>query len=156
MKKLRAFFFYSVLSLWTVSCKPTNDKLQSTLNTALGSSGVTVHVKDGVASLSGEVANEATRDAAEQAAKIKGIDTVINNITIKPIPSQIIINPDDVLKSAIENDLLKAGYKGINVSASHGEAILTGKVKKADIKDILKVAHQAKPKKLINNLTVKS
>lgn len=63
--------------------------------------GVSVSVKDGVATISGEVADEATKMAVETAAKgIKGVKSITNSLTIPPPPpppTPVVINPDDYI-----------------------------------------------------------
>src|SRR5438874_13404748 len=49
--------------------------------------GVNVAVKDGVATLTGEVADAAVKSKAEASVKsVEGIKSVINNCTLKPPP----------------------------------------------------------------------
>ncbi len=60
--------------------KAANDKL-----TADKVVGVTVAVKDGLATLTGEVADAAVKSKAEASVKtVEGIKSVTNNCTIKP------------------------------------------------------------------------
>lgn len=76
------------MALIATSCKPKDADIQVKVAEAVKSmAGVTVAVEKGVATLTGEVATEADKAAAETAAKgIKGVETVINNLTVTPPP----------------------------------------------------------------------
>ena len=47
-------------------------------------STVTVAVKDGVATITGEVADDAAKAKAEQLAKVEGVKSVTNEVTVPP------------------------------------------------------------------------
>src|SRR5690349_8402114 len=78
--------------------KAVSDKL-----TADGVSGVTVAVKDGTATLSGEVADITVKNKAEASAKgVEGIKSVTNQITLKPLPTPVPAPADPMLKGKVE------------------------------------------------------
>jgi histidine ammonia-lyase len=80
------------LALIATGCKPQDDatltqsvqgKLAS--DTSLGSEPVQVSVQQGVATLNGTVNSDAARSlAANDAAQVVGIRTVVNNLVIQP------------------------------------------------------------------------
>lgn len=137
------------------SCKPSDDKLQKAVETALttANSAVNSTVKDGVVTLSGTVDSEEAKAAAEQAVKaVKDIKSVANNIEVK-LP--VVINPDETLTTAVNSALSAAGFSGVTVAVKDGEVTLTGDAKKADLAKIMQAANEAKPKKVNNQLTIK-
>lgn len=71
------------------SCAPSDATVQQDVNAKISSvSGVTAEVKEGVVTLSGEVADDATKAAAEDSVKsVKGVKSVSNNIMVQaPVP----------------------------------------------------------------------
>src|SRR6476620_6219144 len=62
-------------------------------------SGVTASVKDGVATLSGEVADVTVKTKAEASAKaVEGVKSVANNITLKATPAPTPNGDDKMLE----------------------------------------------------------
>jgi len=118
--------------------------------------GVTVAVKDGVATLSGEVADVTVKSKAETSVKtVEGIKSVTNNCTLKPLPTPAPPSPDKMLEGTINESLKKKNITGITVTAVDGEVTLSGIAPKAKWPDIMMSANEAKPKKVINKITEK-
>ncbi len=137
------------------SCKPSDEKLQKEVTTALSATpAISSSVKGGVVTLTGIVESEEAKAAAESVVKsVKDIKSVVNNIEIKaPEP---VINPDDTLTTTINEALASKGYKDITVSVKDGEVTLTGTAKKADLQKIMQIANESKPKKVINQIKIK-
>ena len=156
MKKLVLFLTCAFLcgAVFT-SCKPSDEKLQQQVVSALSAvnSAINGTVKDGVATLSGTVDSEDAKAAAEAAVKvIKNIKSVTNNIEVV-LP--VVINPDDTLTSVITTALTAAGFKDLQLAVAEGVVTLTGNAKKADLQKIMQIANEAKPKQVINKLTLK-
>ena len=128
--------------------KAATDKL-----TADKVTGVTVAVKDGVATLTGEVADQTVKAKAETSVKaVEGIKSVTNNCTLKPLPPPPPPSPDKTLEGTINEGLKKKSITGVTVTASNGEVTLSGTVDKAKVAEVMMTANEAKPKKVINNL----
>lgn len=84
------------LALGAAGCKkaaaPPNDDAMTTAlhsrlaaDSALGSEPIQSSVKNGIATLEGTVSNDTARSlAAEDAAQVAGIKTVVNNLTVQP------------------------------------------------------------------------
>ncbi len=159
MKRRVLFFAVTLLScVMLYSCKPSDEKLQKAVETALTATntGVTSAVKDGVVTLTGTVDSEEAKAAAETAAKaVKDIKSVSNNIQVVLPPAPVVINPDDTLTSTINSGLTAAGFSGITVAVSKGEVTLTGDVKKADLAKVMQIANESKPAKVVNQLKIK-
>ena len=79
------------LSVFAAACGKKDTDIQKAVQdklTADGVTGVTASVKDGVATLSGEVADISVKNKAETSAKgVDGVKSVTNSITLKPLPT---------------------------------------------------------------------
>ena len=119
--------------------------------------GVTVTVKDGVATLSGEMTDDAAKAAAEAAVgKIEGVKSVVNNATVAPpapVPAPVTINPDEALTTAATTAI--KDYTGVSAAVKDGIVTLSGDIKKADLPKLMQAINAIKPKKVENKLTVK-
>lgn len=147
-----------LLGVMLFSCKPSDEKLQTAVQTALTAAGsnATSSVKEGVVTLSGTVDSEAAKIAAETAVKaVKDIKSVSNNIEVKVPQAPVVINNDEVLTTAINAAITAGGFSDITVSVKDGEVTLNGDAKKADLAKIMQIANEAKPAKVINNLNIK-
>lgn len=140
------------------ACKPSDAAIAESVKskvTALAE-GIGVDVKEGVVTLSGQVKDEAAKAAVEAALTgIKGVKSVVNNITLPPPPPPpVVINPDDILKKAIDSTFTAKGISGIAVAIANGEVTLTGDVKKADLQKVMQAAMESKPKKVNNQMKI--
>lgn len=120
--------------------------------------GVTVAVKDGVATLTGEVADAAVKTKAEASVKtVEGIKSVSNNCTVKPAPTPPPASPDKMIEGTVNEAIKKLGITGITVTVTDGEVILTGDVTKDNLAKVMQAAMEAKgnAKKVTNKLVVK-
>lgn len=120
--------------------------------------GVTVAVKDGVATLTGEVADAAVKTKAEASVKtVEGIKSVSNNCTVKPAPTPPPASPDKMIEGTVNEAIKKLGITGITVTVTDGEVILTGDVAKDNLAKVMQAAMEAKgnAKKVTNKLVVK-
>ena len=116
--------------------------------------GVTVAVKDGVATLTGEVADVTVKSKAETSVKaVEGIKSVdVSKVTLKPLPTPAPVSEDKMLEGTVNEALKKKGITGVIVTVSNGEITLSGTVDKAKVPEVMMAANEAKPKKVINNL----
>jgi hyperosmotically inducible periplasmic protein len=129
--------------------KAAADKL-----TAEKITGVTVAVKDGVATLSGMVDDVTVKSRAEAAVKgVDGVKSVTSTgVTLKPLPTPPPVSPDKMLEGTINEALKKKNITGVTVSVVNGEVTLSGKVDKAKVPEVMMAANESKPAKVINNL----
>jgi osmotically-inducible protein OsmY len=143
------------------SCGPNDQKLQQAVTTGISavSSAISSEVKKGEVTLTGVVNSEELKDAAQAAAKsVKGISNVINNIEVKlPEPPKPVINPDDVVQKTIATAITAGGaaFSKVVVAVKDSIVTLTGDVKRTDLKKLMQVVNEAKPKKITNSLTIK-
>src|SRR5579875_3747107 len=107
LTKPSAFFAAAVVSLALASsgCKkaapPTDDALTSAVHNQLASDSalsteppIQATVQNGVVTLNGSVSNDTARTlAAEDAAKVPGVKTVVNNLTVEPPAAAAAVTP---------------------------------------------------------------
>ncbi|UYQ93023.1 BON domain-containing protein [Chitinophaga horti] len=162
--KNKSILFACLLSLGLAACGPNDTKIKQEVSDKLTTTAptTTVDVQKGVVTLGGEVADDATKVAAEEAAKsVKGVKSVTNNIMVTPAqvmappPPPVDINPDEKIRMSVDSAITASGVTGVTVAVANGEVTLTGEVSKDDLKKARQAADQSKPKKVINNLTVK-
>jgi osmotically-inducible protein OsmY len=114
--------------------------------------GVTVAVKDGVATLGGEVADITVKNRAGTAANVEGIKSVQNNITLKPLPTPVPPPADPALKGKVDEALRKAGCTGAVATIADGTVTLTGTVPSAKYAECIQVVNESGAGKLNNQL----
>ena len=154
--KLLTFLTLAV-ALFMIGCGKSDADLTKAVNDKFAAekiTGVTVAVKDGVATLTGEVTDITVKNKAEAAAKsVEGIKSVDGaGLKTKPLPTPEHPSPDKMLEGTINENLKKKNITGVTVAVKDGEVTLTGTVDKAKVAEIMMVANEAKPKKVINNL----
>jgi osmotically-inducible protein OsmY len=128
--------------------KAVQDKL-----TADGVAGVTATVKDGVATLNGEVKDITVKSKAETSAKsVDGVKSVTNNITLAPLPVATPAASDQALKGKIEENWKKAGCTGATVDVKDGVATISGTVPADKYAQCIQVVNESGAVKPVNNL----
>lgn len=158
MKRILAMIAIVAFTFVLPSCKGTSDAdLKTAADAALQANpdvtGAMVDVKDGVATLSGEVKDAAAQAAAQAAvAGVKGIKSVVNNTSVTPPPAPVVINPDDSLTNLVK-DAIKDNPT-VQATVADGVVTLTGEIKKADLPKLMQKVQALKPKKVDNKLTV--
>ncbi|WP_460687493.1 BON domain-containing protein [Niabella aquatica] len=160
MKRILAIVAIVTFSFALPSCKGKSDaELKTAAEAAIQAnpdlSGATVEVKDGVATISGEVKDPAAQAAAETAVKeVKGIKSVMNQTTVAPLPPPVAITPDDSLTTAVK-DAVK-DHPTVSATVTDGVVTLTGEIAKSDLKTLMQKVQATKPKKVESSgLTVK-
>jgi len=149
-----------VLSLAVVAlmsaCGKSDADLQKAVATKLAAdnvTGVTATVKDGVATLTGEVADITVKNkAAASARTVEGIKSVTDNTTMRPVPTPVPAPADPMLQGKVEEDLKKAGCTGAIVTIASGTVTLTGTVPDAKYAECVKVVSESGAGKLDNKL----
>lgn len=117
-----------------------------------GVAGVTVAVKDGIATLSGEVANITVKTKAETSAKVEGVKSVVSNITLKAVPTPVPPPADPMLKGKVEENLKKAGCTGVTVDVKDGTVTASGTVADAKYVECVQIIQQSGLGKMENKL----
>ena len=152
--------FLTVLSLMIVvllaGCGKKDADVQKAVADKLAAdhvTGVTVVVKDGVATLSGEVADITVKNKAVASAKgVEGVKSVTDNTTVKPLPTPAPAPADPMLKGKVEENLKKAGCAGATVEIANGTVTLSGTVPEAKYAECVKVVNESGAGKLNNQL----
>ena len=136
--------------LLLAGCKPKDADIKAAVDTAIATvSGVTAEVTDGVVTLSGTVASEASKTAAETAAKaVKGVKSISNTISVV-VPQ---ISSDEVLTNGVKTAL--AAFADVQAAVKDSIITLTGKVKRADLQKVIEAAQSLRPKKVENQMTI--
>lgn len=158
-KQIWHLLFVFGFTLVFAACKPSDEKIAEAVKAKVSaiSSTISSSVKDGVVTLSGEVADEAAKAAVISALQgEKGVKDIVNNLTVPapPPPPVIVINPDDVLSRGIDSTFNAKGITGVTTKVSNGEVTLTGTVKKSDLQKVMQAANEMKPKKVVNQLVI--
>lgn len=143
--------FFTVLMLaiamMAAACGKSDAALTTAVNDKLkadGVTGVTVAVKDGVATLTGEVADQAAKAKAETSAKaVEGIKSVTNSLTLKPLPVATPAASDQGLTGKANENLKKAGCGTASVTVVNGKATLTGEVPAAKFAECVRTVQEA-------------
>ena len=136
--------------------KPKDADIKSSVETALNAnpqtSGVSVDVQKGVATLNGTVADEAAKSSAGTiAGGVKGVTSVQNNITVS---APVVITPDDPLTTAVK-DATK-DFPGVTATVNDGVIAVTGTLSAADWKRLKMSLDGLNPKRVdASGLTVK-
>lgn len=154
------FKFIIVLSLAFAlllsACGKSDADLQKAAETAVKAKApsVTVVIKDGVATLTGEVENDAAKAAAEAAAKVEGVKSVVaTGLTVKPAPTPAVA--DAATKTAVEDALKKKGLNDITVDATMTEVTLRGSVPADKMAEAVQTATETGKRKVNNQLSKK-
>ena len=160
MKKILAIIALGAFTFALPSCKGKSDAdLTTAAQTAIAAdpalSGATVAIKDGVATISGELKDPAAQAAAEAAVKaVKGVKSVTNVTTLTPPPAPVVISADAPLIAAV-TDAIK-DHPTVTAAVANGVVTLTGEISKANLKTLMQKVQATKPKKVESaGLTVK-
>lgn len=157
------FVALSLSSLFAMtSCKSGDSKIKESIETAIKANpdlaGAVVEVKDGIATLTGELKDDQAKTLAETTIKaLKGVKSVINNCTVTapppPPPASITTSLSDVVMQQVKDGL--KDIKGVAVEFKEGKAFLSGAVSKMDRMKIMQILASAKVLSDVSKLTNK-
>jgi hypothetical protein len=157
-KTLLAIALFS--SLFIIGCKPKDADLKATIEAALKAdstlSKVIVDVKEGVATISGELNDSTVISAAEKLiSAVKGIKSTVNNCTvIAPVVPASVTTTLDATVIQILKDGLK-DIKGVVADFSTEKPALSGEVSSKDRMKIMQIFAAAKIVPDVTMLTTK-
>ena len=149
------------LAVFAVACNKGPDdatitagvKAKISADSPARANAVTVSTHEAAVTLTGAVDSEAIKAKVEQDAKsVEGVKSVVNNLTVKP---PIVFSADTTIKSAVMANLTKHNITGITVEVVNGEVTLKGTIERAKLQNAMMAANDAKPKKVINQMTIK-
>lgn len=141
------------------SCKPKDSDVQANINQKFAATpectGATATVADGVATLTGEVKDDACKNMAGNTAEgIKGVKSVVNNLTTTPPPPPPpAVSPDTALAQGV-TDATK-DFPTVKAAVNNGEITLTGSIKRSDLTTLMQSLNTLHPTKINNQLTIK-
>jgi hyperosmotically inducible periplasmic protein len=148
-------------TLGFVSCKPKDADIKAEIDKSIQSnadmSGLSADVKDGVVTLTGTCKdNECKAKCASAVEGVKGVKSVVNNISVPPPPpppAAVEITADDPLAKAVA-DAVK-DHPTVRADVKDGVITLTGEIKKDELKKLMPLLQSLKPKKVENKATIK-
>jgi hyperosmotically inducible periplasmic protein len=142
MKLTKVLFAVAIAAtVGFVSCKPKDEDIKAKIEEAIKAdammAGATVEVKDGVATIGGEVKDPACKElCAKTIGGIKGVSSVVNNATVAPPPAAPPASVTATVTDPKLQDAVKAIIKdipGISISGfSDKGVILAGEISKAN------------------------
>lgn len=148
--------FSLAIVMFAAACGKSDADVQKAVAAKLAAdnvSGVTVAVKDGVATLTGEVADITVKNKAAASAKtVEGVKSVTDSTTLKALPTPVPAPADPMLKGKVEESLKKAGCTGATVAIANGTVTLSGTVPDAKYAECIKVVNESGAGKLDNKL----
>ena len=159
-KVLLALLISATLGL--VSCSPKDSDIKAAIDAKINATpemaGANSDVKDGVATISGMVKDDAAKAMIDkEIAGIKGVKSVVNNCTVIPPPSApapVVIAADDPLSKAVA-DAIK-DHPTVKAEVKDGVITLTGEIKKTELQRLMPLLQSLKPKKVeTKQLTIK-
>jgi hyperosmotically inducible periplasmic protein len=122
-----------------------------------GASSVTPVVNNGDVTISGAFPSDSAKSAYDAAVKaIKGVNSVTDNASVAPPPppqAPVVISGDSTLIRGVA-DATK-DFPSVQTSVSDGVVTLTGDIKRTDLQKLMESLHSLRPKKVVNNLTIK-
>ena len=93
--------------------------------------------------------------AGTTAEGIKGVKSVVNNLTTTPPPPPPppAISPDSALTQGV-TDATK-DFPTVKATVNNGQITLTGSIKRSDLKTLMQSLNSLHPSKINNQLTIK-
>lgn len=135
-----AFALFALVGLASCKSKPKDSDIQASIEKVIQAdadlSKAVVSVKDGIATVSGELKEESLKAKIEEAVKnIAGVKSVVNNCTIVAPPPPAVQTAATELEKAI-TDALK-DYPGVKSELKDGVLKLTGEVAKSSVQKLM-------------------
>ena len=149
-----AFARAVALSLVLVACGPKDADIKANVDKAIaGTQGITVDVAKGVATISGQFADDAAKSSTEAAVRgVKGVKSVVDNATVTPPPPPVVISADDSLRTNVAAAL--KDYPKLSADVKDGVVTLTGEVQKSALPKVMQSLSSLHPKKIDNKAKV--
>ena len=144
-------------SILFFSCSPKDSDVQAKITEKFAATpelaGASAAVDKGVATITGELADEAARTEAEKAAKdVKGVKSVVNNTTVMAPPP-----PPAPVASDLSQGVTDAtkDFPTVTATVNGGEITLTGTLNRSDLPKLMQSLNSLNPTKVNNQLTLK-
>lgn len=138
-------------------CKPKDADIASSFNEKARDNAqlanIAASVNEGVLTLTGQCPDEVCRTTAEQTAKeVKGVKSVINNITIIPAAAPVVVNDDATIRTSV--DAIVSNYSGVTADVQNGTVTLRGTIKRDNLQKLMMSLNESNIRNVNNQLTV--
>jgi|GEM_PF-543689 osmotically-inducible protein OsmY len=154
---LRSTLVASALSvLLGVACRPRDPEIAESVRSKVSTfaQGISVEVRDGVATLTGEVADSSMRSSVEGTAKgVLGVRSVVNLVRVaQALP---VARTPEALREAIAGALEGQGIRGVTVDVDTSMvATLSGYIDIAQDSLALRLAREAGASGVVDRMRV--
>lgn len=182
LQTVKAAALCGCVVLMITSCKPDDKQVAKAVTSAASAiaPNVTATVNDGIVTLSGVVPDNAAKSSLDSTVKkLNGVVSVVDSTSVEsslsaaasnglseppppPPPAPARAGTPYTMSSSdiLEEKELAMSYKsfhisGVKASVADDIVTLTGNASKKDLRLILEIAGQHRPKGVINKLTVK-
>lgn len=157
MKQLSSFWLASAIGLSALftSCKGnvSDADIQTEVNKQLddeGGRGLTASVSGGTVTLTGTCKDEeCKRECADEVKGVKGVKSVVNNITVASANAPVEITADAPLQQAVDN--VVKNYKDVKAEVKDGIVTLRGEINRDNLQKLMISLNELKPKKVDNH-----
>ncbi|HVG41662.1 MAG TPA: BON domain-containing protein [Chitinophagaceae bacterium] len=164
MKKIIVQFslgmiLFTGLSFQSCGNKTKDSDIQTSFNEKARAdaslANVSATVNEGVITLSGQCPDATCKTNAETSAKgVKGVKSVVNNITVMAPPPPPTVDSDENIRSTARTIAQK--YPGITADVQNGRVVLRGTVKSRDeLQRVMMAFNEANIRGVDNQITVK-
>ena len=160
MKLTKVLMAVAVMAtLAFVSCKPKDADIKATIEAEIKAdpmmAGAMVDVKDGVATITGEMKDDACKAHCEQTAKdVKGVKSVVNNCMVAaappPPPASVSATFDEATMQRVKDGI--KDIPGVTVEFMGDKAVLKGEVTSANRMKIMQMLSSANVLSDVSNL----
>ena len=164
MKRMKTMMILAMAAaIGFTGCKPKDADIKAAVETKLKAdaaiSNPSADVKDGVATIMGEVKDEAAKSTAgKEAEEVKNVKSVVNNITVVAPPEPVTFTPPVIAADTTLNQSVADATKdfpGVKADIMDGVITLTGEIKRDALPKLMMSLNALKPKKIENKLTIK-
>jgi len=151
ISRARTFASAAVLSLAILACGPKDADIKASVDTAIaGVPGVAVNVDKGVATVTGQFADETAKASTLAMVKgVKGVKSVVDNATVAP---PVVISPDEALRTNVNAAL--SAFSTLMADVNDGVVTLTGEIKRSELPKVMQALSALNPKKIENKAKV--
>ena len=151
--RMRSLASVAIITLAVAACGPKDADIKASVDTAVAATpGVMVDVTKGVATISGQFADDAAKTATEaRVAAVKGVKSVVNNGTVAPPPPPP-MTADETLKMGVDGAL--KDYPTLSAHVMDGVIMLSGEIKKSELPKVMQALSALSPKKIDNKAKV--
>lgn len=135
-----------------VSDAELQTRAQEALKADPATKNVVAEVKNGVATISGEVQDDAAKAKAAELARVQGVNAVMNNVEVAPLAPPLASADDAALKTKVEQALKEQGCGSVEVDVNDGKVTIKGMVSQEKYPVCIMAVQVTKPRDWDNQL----